>query len=429
MIKFLKQIYRTKIIHWFAFPFAQMCKVFICRVRYRRILSRIRAKVKRGEKVRIIFLVDDPSKWKCQLLYEKMRASDLFDPIIAISYREIFVSEGFDALKHRMADNEAFMKSLGNEYQTINDIERGTIESLKHLNPDLVFFQEPWGLSFNQSPWGVSSYALPCYVPYSFEWGEPNGAKDIHDMPDFHRLLAYNFVWRKSESHDSRKWYRWLISAEKKIVTGHPTLDWFLKERGYTQHDLRVIYAPHFSMMGDKYPWMIKLGTFEWNGYAILEFAKKHPEIKWYFKPHPGLPLRAVQCGYMTDEEVKKYYSEWEKLGASCPAGDYYPFFQSSYAMITDCGSFLLEYLATGKPLIRLVSKSLNVFPPKEVQAVFNQFYNVRDEDELTDALEKYIINREDPNRESRQAAAKSLGILGHDASEAICNFLKKELS
>lgn len=408
---------------------ANIMRVNISRFRFYRIKNRIKHKVSNGGKIRVVFVFDDPSKWKCQSLYEKMCASALFEPMIVISYRKVFVDEGLDALKRRMSANEAFMKGLGNEYLKINDIERGTIESLMPLDPDFVFFQEPWEQSKSQSPWGVSSYALPCYIPYSMDWGMPVGTKNFHDMPDFHRLLAYEFIWDESMRITQNKWVRKLVSAGTQIVSGHPTLDWFLKERDHNPDVLRVIYAPHFSLMGDKYPWPFKAGTFEWNGYAILDFAKKHPEIKWYFKPHPGLPLRAVQCGFMTEDEVKDYYREWEKLGASCPPGDYYPLFQSSFAMITDCGSFLLEYLATGKPLIRLISKSLNVFPPRKIQAVFDQFYNVHNQDELFDALDRYIVNREDPNKETRQSASMALGILGHDASEAICNFLKKEFA
>ena len=62
-----------------------------------------------------------------------------------------------------------------------------------------------------------------------------------------------------------------------------------------------VIYAPHWSIDDNR----TNYATFEWNGKYILEYAKKHPEIKWIFKPHPSLKLRLETQKIMTNEEIE----------------------------------------------------------------------------------------------------------------------------
>jgi len=49
----------------------------------------------------------------------------------------------------------------------------------------------------------------------------------------------------------------------------------------------------------------------------------------------------------MTLNEVESYYAEWHNLsnGFVYDEGDYFNIFKSSDALITDCGSFLAEYL------------------------------------------------------------------------------------
>ena len=72
--------------------------------------------------------------------------------------------------------------------------------------------------------------------------------------------------------------------GEKLIVAGHPQLDFYLNNKNQNKRKY-VIYAPHWTVCGDN----LRYSTFDWNGYKILEFAEKHPELNWVFKPHPCL--------------------------------------------------------------------------------------------------------------------------------------------
>ena len=59
----------------------------------------------------------------------------------------------------------------------------------------------------------------------------------------------------------------------------------------------------------------------------------------------------------MSEKEVEDYYANWQKIGNVIESGNYFELFAESDLMITDCGSFLVEYFLTQKPLIHLLRK------------------------------------------------------------------------
>ena len=87
----------------------------------------------------------------------------------------------------------------------------------------------------------------------------------------------------------------------------------------------------------------------------MLEMRDKYRDkVYFVFKPHPSLRLKLSQ--YWGEDATKIYYSRWEKPGIShVEEGKYLSLFKHSDAMIHDCGSFTVEYLYTGNPVMYLV--------------------------------------------------------------------------
>ena len=100
------------------------------------------------------------------------------------------------------------------------------------------------------------------------------------------------------------------------------------------------------------------LATFKENGKFILKYAKTHPETTWVFKPHPRLKYALLRNKIMTKDEINKYYNAWGKIGNVVENGNYFDLFKTSDLLVTDCCSFLAEYLPTNKPIIRLSPKN-----------------------------------------------------------------------
>ena len=117
----------------------------------------------------------------------------------------------------------------------------------------------------------------------------------------------------------------------------------------------RVIIAPHYSVFPNS---DICYSTFHKNMWFWMYLAKKYENrISFVFKPHPNLRRSSVSMQlFKSYEEYDRYIQEWNELpnALAVQEGNYLEHFASSDAMIMDSGSFIGEYLYTGKPLLYL---------------------------------------------------------------------------
>ena len=95
-----------------------------------------------------------------------------------------------------------------------------------------------------------------------------------------------------------------------------------------------------------------------------------------------------------------------------------------SKALITDCGSFLIEYFVTGKPLIHLISPTVKVQPIPVAKRYFDTWYKVRDLEEMTKTFETVLERGKDPMREGRLAVLSRAGLSDQYAAEKILKYL-----
>ena len=129
----------------------------------------------------------------------------------------------------------------------------------------------------------------------------------------------------------------------------------------------------------------------------------------------------------MNAEEIENYWNEWKNIGLVYEGGDYMDLFANSKAMISDCGSFLTEYLLTNKPLIRLVSKNACPYNPS-AKKVVSAYYSASNLEELYKLLDKVILKNEDTMQDKREEIIKELHLNSNNAALNILNDLKNEL-
>ena len=96
--------------------------------------------------------------------------------------------------------------------------------------------------------------------------------------------------------------------------------------------------------------------------------------------------------------------------------GDYFNLFMSSDLLITDCVSFLLEYIPCGSPLIRLErSKRDNMSNlGKEILKGIYRVYNFK---ELNKVFNQLIVEDKDPLKEIREDINVRIAGKGKNAS------------
>lgn len=88
----------------------------------------------------------------------------------------------------------------------------------------------------------------------------------------------------------------------------------------------------------------------------MVTFAQKYKDkVQIVFKPHPMLYRTLCEHSEWGKERTDAYYSMWNNMSnTQLEEGDYTELFMQSDAMIHDCGSFILEYLAVDKPCMFL---------------------------------------------------------------------------
>ena len=427
-----KVIAREEWHPFFTYPLF-LLRVARVRRRYAKLEQACREKLRAGKKLRVLFLVSNCSKWKAQSLYEAMVKSREFDPLLAVTYCDDETHLSDDELQARIDADIGYYERLGDKWVMACDVKTRKVFDLRQFEPDLVFFPVPWGLMGEQRVEKVARHALTCYIPYALECFDQAKRKsrrfDFNHMANFQLLLwLFTLVSDKyaeytKSAHFGFEW------AGRVVGLGHTALDPFAQNQGEEMNGELVIFAPHFS-----FPWngvvpIMNHSTFHWSGKPMLEYAKAHPEIKWAFKPHPLLRGRLIENGFMTREEVDAYYRDWEKIGLACYDGGYANLFKRSRVLITDSGSFLLEYMAIGRPLIRLEPVDFNMRFSQVFARVLNSFYTCRNLDEMYAALKLVVEDRQDPRRDERQAAAREAGLFGNNAAERIVKYLNETLS
>ena len=401
----------------------QIFRTIRCAWRYRRLEKVAKQKPKDG-KICVLFIVSEVAKWKEQSLYEMMEKSGNFYPIVGISAwnRQFGLTpDELDAV-HKRA--EAFFERLGDRHVRTVTCENGThvYHDLSEFKPDIVFFTEQWVPCPKQHPYEVSRYALTCFLPY---YVPDYGITQIDCHQEVERMSWTYFCLGEEWAKMYRRSLLLTCRCNRFVVTGHPALDKFYEERGRKPKEGFVIYAPHFA-----FPHPLQqaylIGTFEWSGMAILQYAEAHPGIKWVFKPHPILRGLLSDFGIMNKNEVDDYYSRWERIGLACYDSDYQELFLESRVMITDSGSFLPEYGSTGRPVIHLICSKNKHIPPKVAKNVYDTYYQARNLDEMFEAFKLVVERGEDPKCEERLNAVRASGLASQNASRQIIDYLLK---
>lgn len=416
-----------KILNWLKSPLIRLRDLIensLCIINYVKVLNRLRKEIN-TRKINVVFLVNEISKWKGQTLFDILESDTHFNPIIGLTCADIDWSlNEEDRIKKRQRLRDFFSQRRMN-FVEVCDVVSLKVIDLRTFKADIIFYQQPWNLHKKQRPQYLSRYHLTCYFPYYV----PNyNSPSIDFRKEFHLYLWKYYVlsngWIQTIANNIPDY----LPSVKLIATGHPMLDYINNPPDIKITNKMVIYAPHWSVYSEFMDNDEKFSTFQHNGKHILEFAQSHPEIKWIFKPHPTLRTSLIRTRLYSEQEIDEYYNEWGKIGEVVQEDDYLKLFWESYALITDCGSFLMEYACTKKPIIRLVSHVCGMSIPKPSKELFDSYYNVNNLDEMNDIFNMVLIDGNDPKHDERVKAATRAGLIETFASENILKDLYASL-
>ncbi len=368
---------------------------------YKKVLEKLKKQVKK-RKIRVLFYVCENSKWASQTLYDLLEKDPSFEPFVVVSLLKRVV-RGADKTRINLDENYQFFKSRGMNVEY--GFKKGKWIPLRNFAPDIVFYEQQWELPKTHKPYRVSRYALTAYSYYSLPVFDYTG--DYSQK--FHKMLFRVFA----DSEENLKRYEKYENGklENYVVTGYPKLDIYADDNQIDEtaiwkepEKIKIIYAPHHSFADNS----IGCATFHQNGQLILELAKKNPQTTWIFKPHPAFRYEVLRRNIMSESEMDEYFREWAKIGRVYTQGDYFDIFKTSDFMISDCCSFLAEYLPTQNPLVRPLGKG-NVKLNSLGEKVVEGYYQTRGNEELQSAFYQLVKEGNDPKKDIRLNAIKNV--------------------
>ena len=386
-------------------------------------VRRLRKKVDHSP-IRVVFYTNEPQKWSYESLYRAFESNPRFEPLVVVVPRYA-VHLGKDRTRMTLEQQYDFYRQRG--YRVEYGYKDGRYLEIASFQPDIFFYLQLAEIPGVDDPAIVSKYALTCYCPYAF----PLADYRKEYLQQFHRLLFRYYLvheWTRERFEGYAKG-----NSRNCVVVGYPKLDVYFKDipedaDKYWKEPskVRIIYAPHHSV-GDGRD-IFRFSTFPDNHQVLLDLAEEtRDRTTWIFKPHPMLRQAVIHAGIMTEEKLDAYFRAWSEVGQVYDQGDYFGIFKSSDLMITDCASFLAEYLPSGHPLIRLINPGS--CPLDRLGNCFADcYYNVHNEEELKQVFEELVVLGNDSMATNRKELARTLIDPRQTAADKVLRDLQEAL-
>lgn len=348
-------------------------------------------RIRRKERIRFGFLLQELSQWKTESLYKAMLAHPRFDPVLCIS-----PSLELPGAENRLIE---YVREKGYDYEPLEPgkkireqvridfaLPEKPYPAQMHMmhrvdrNPDIPFVIIPYFLGTITENWVVNQRSsFLCWK----EFVDNESCRQA--WAKVHRLKGFNYA-----------------------VTGLPVMDELLTPREElpdvwpeTGGRKRIIYAPHHTI-SDIHLEGIGYSTFLDYCEAMLELRDQYrDQVYFVFKPHPSLRRKLLTL--WGEERTDAYYQRWEKPGVShVEQGAYLSLFKHSDALIHDCGSFTLEYMYMDRPVMYLVrdeSHTDNMIP--HARKAFDLHYKGRNLPDIERFIQD-VLKGFDPLKEER---------------------------
>jgi hypothetical protein len=140
---------------------------------------------------------------------------------------------------------------------------------------------------------------------------------------------------------------------------------------------------------------------------CFMSLPTKYPEVDFVFRPHPHLFHRLESKAVWG----KRRTNEWKTRFLAHPnvswseEGDYFLEFSLSDGLIQDCGSFIPEWLYTGKPGCYMLRPDA---PPEKELSPFgleclNHYYLASKQDEIEHFISDVVLKGIDPMQQARK--------------------------
>ena len=394
------------------------------RARYEELAAACRAKLARGERLKVAFLVCDASMFSGESVYARLAADPRFDCAIAVAPR---VTRGEAFLRETLAKTVDTLRTrYGDAVRALYDPDA---KRASPLDADIVFstvvYEDQTLPDYTTER--LAARALVAILYYGYGGLFISNEKKTPYLPNI--VLAWRYFVSNEATRRMNVEKNPLLAANA-VTVGYAKMDRLATIPRRERAGKTILLCPHHTL--EKIPGELSLSTFLKNAGLYQRLPELFPEITFVFRPHPLLFPRLATAKWWGPEKTAAY----ERAMEAHPnvvfqrGGDYFEAFRNSDALIHDCGSFLAEYFYTGCPQCYLLESEATLeeqFLPfaRTLAEHVRKAYT----DEEVVAFVRDVAAGRDPDRESRAAfAAKEVCVNHPDATSAVLAVLAAAL-
>lgn len=355
-----------------------------------------------GEKIRLVFIIISPELWSSiEPVWKRATKDDRFNVSVVV-----LKSANPEMTLASLSKAQALLEGAAIPYFTEQNF------SLENYRPHVVFYPLPYGSLYPQSYKPEVVTALGCriaYVPYGLEVG--GGMFNARYQYDSEvPRVAWRVFARSPTQLTSFNRYCSYGSGHV-VITGHPRAE---IDSGHEIRPHRVaetkargrhviLWTPHFTVVARR-----KWSSFLDHHETILRLIDDRPDLFLLVRPHPFLRTSLAKLEGWGHERVSAWFSAIDRKDNVHvdTDTDYRPAFEISSALMADAGSFLVEYLRTGKPVCYLTGKD-DIGLNEEVRSLAC-YYPGASEIDVAGFLDRVIRKGEDSLREARKSALQT---------------------
>lgn len=376
-----------------------------------------------GEKIRLVFLVITPEVWpSIESVYKRAHNDDRFSISVVL-----LKSTNQEIALTSLAKAHSMLETKGISYFTEQNF------SLDSYKPHVVFYPLPYDslipLGFKPAFVAAKGCRI-AYISYGLEVG--GGVFNARYQYDTEVPRVAWRIFARSEVQRTNFARYCSYGNGHVVVTGHPRMESYSptgiklchlaseKARGRTV----ILWTPHFSVLTRR-----KWSSFLDHHETILRLIEDFPDLFLLVRPHPFLRTSLEKLEGWGPERVAAWFSminERDNVYVDTET-NYRAAFEVSSALMADAGSFLVEYLRTGKPICHLTGKG-DIGLSEEVRSL-DCFYPGAKKFEIAGFMER-VSNGDDPMSEARQSALQIyFGPDNKSPSKSILDEIANEIS
>lgn len=328
--------------------------------------------------IRVLLLLQRPEAWvNLVSLWDFLSKKEDFEPelwVLPYNVENKFISDAKAPLMRKLL-NDASIPF----YEWVE----GTMLPENYF--DIAIINHPYDRERPVALWANKIKAtIPCmiYIPYGPVMA--GGYKNMRlQFSQATQVLATAIIARSC--FEKNLYAQYCKAGDKHVyVLGQPRFDQVLNAlsepvsqtlKKEIAERVTVLWNSHFSF-GLSHSQSSNFSTFDLVGPEIFELAiKRREKLCLIWRPHPGLFSSLVKERLLNNSDIPVLRSELIKVGIILDEEpDHISSFKISDALLTDVGSFLLEYLVTGKPILALLNpegEPLNTESTRLIQHYF----------------------------------------------------------